>query len=70
MGVPVRPLRRTWSSRRKSSSSEDRGFIRGVIPLSFLRRFGGGGGGMSSRGSRFTLFVGGLVELVASLART
>ena len=69
MGEPLRPLRRTWSCRRKSSSSQGSGFIRGAIPLFPLRRFGGGGE-IPSRVSKFTLFGGGLVELGASLART
>ena len=70
MGLPLRPLRRTWSWRRKSSSSQGRGFIRGRIALFPFRRFGGGGE-IPSRVSKFDLFKeGALKELGASLART
>ena len=73
MGVPLRPLRRTCSWRRRSVAIQE-GFFGleegGATSLPLLRRFAGGGGGASWSSSALLLFGGDLVELVASLPRT
>ena len=73
MGEPLRPLRRTFSWRRRSVAIQeaDFGFEEGgATSFPLLRRFAGGGGSASWSSSAPLLFGGDLVELVASLPRT
>lgn len=68
MGEPLRPLRRTCSSRRRSAAIHEPDFEGGAVPL--LLRLFAGGGESASWSSAFFLLGGDLVELVASLPRT